>query len=90
MVNSVLNALGSLSGLRMAEPGEFTKRAFHNNKLDLTEVEGLADLLQAETELQRKQVRNCYSSDILYTFFSTYFFRNNVVLGISSNSRLPE
>lgn len=56
VVNSILNALSSIPGLRMAEPGEFTKRAFHNNKLDLTEVEGLADLLQAETELQRKQV----------------------------------
>lgn len=37
-------------------PGEFTRRAFYNGKLDLTEVEGLADLLQAETEVQRKQV----------------------------------
>lgn len=40
----------------MAEPGEFTKRAFFNRKLDLVEVEGLGDLLQAETEFQRKQV----------------------------------
>ncbi|XP_044256219.1 tRNA modification GTPase GTPBP3, mitochondrial [Tribolium madens] len=55
VVNSVLNALGSLPDLRLAEPGEFTRRAFHNGKLDLTEVEGLADLLQAETEIQRKQ-----------------------------------
>lgn len=40
----------------MAEPGEFTKRAFMNGKLNLTEVEGLADLIHAETEAQRKQV----------------------------------
>ncbi|XP_019701127.1 tRNA modification GTPase GTPBP3, mitochondrial isoform X2 [Harpegnathos saltator] len=38
-----------------AQPGEFTRRAFYNNKLDLTEVEGLADLIEAETECQRKQ-----------------------------------
>ena len=44
-----------MSGLRPAEPGEFTRRAFENGKLDLTEVEGLADLLAAETEAQRHQ-----------------------------------
>lgn len=47
----------ALSRLRVhpAQPGEFTRRAFYNNKLDLTEVEGLADLIEAETEYQRKQ-----------------------------------
>src|SRR5262249_26325462 len=42
-------------GLRLAEPGAFTRRAFDNGKLDLTEVEGLADLIAAETEAQRRQ-----------------------------------
>ena len=41
--------------LRLAEPGEFIRRAFNNGKLDLTEVEGLADLIAAETEIQRRQ-----------------------------------
>jgi tRNA modification GTPase len=50
----VIEALSRL-GLRMAEPGEFTKRAFENGKLDLTEVEGLADLINADTAVQRKQ-----------------------------------
>ncbi|XP_015522860.2 tRNA modification GTPase GTPBP3, mitochondrial isoform X1 [Neodiprion lecontei] len=47
----------ALSKLKFAHalPGEFTRRAFYNNKLDLTEIEGLADLIHAETELQRKQ-----------------------------------
>lgn len=47
----------ALSNLQVypALPGEFTRRAFYNNKLDLTEVEGLADLIEAETECQRKQ-----------------------------------
>ncbi|CAG9759581.1 unnamed protein product [Ceutorhynchus assimilis] len=55
VVNQVLDALGNLHNLKVAEPGEFTRRAFLNGKLDLTEVEGLADLLKAETEAQRKQ-----------------------------------
>lgn len=56
VVNAVFDALSHIPDLRLAEPGEFTRRAFFNGKLDLTEVEGLADLLQAETELQRQQV----------------------------------
>ncbi|MGO9171027.1 MAG: tRNA uridine-5-carboxymethylaminomethyl(34) synthesis GTPase MnmE [Rhodomicrobium sp.] len=54
VIAGVLDALRRL-GLRMAEPGEFTKRAFENGKLDLTEVEGLADLINAETAAQRQQ-----------------------------------
>ncbi|XP_038628877.1 tRNA modification GTPase GTPBP3, mitochondrial [Tachyglossus aculeatus] len=55
VVSGVLRALGSLPGLRPAEAGEFTKRAFQNGKLGLTEVEGLGDLIHAETEAQRRQ-----------------------------------
>jgi tRNA modification GTPase len=55
VVASVLSALGAMAGLRAALPGEFTRRAFENGKLDLTEVEGLADLIDAETEGQRRQ-----------------------------------
>jgi tRNA modification GTPase len=54
-VAATLAALGQLKGLRPAEPGEFTRRAFENGKLDLTKVEGLADLVTAETEAQRRQ-----------------------------------
>ncbi len=54
VVAGVLAALGRLDGLRLAEPGEFTRRAFENGKLDLTEAEGLADLIDAETEAQRR------------------------------------
>ena len=52
---AVFAALGRIEGLRMAEPGEFTRRAFENGHLDLTAVEGLADLIYAETEAQRRQ-----------------------------------
>jgi tRNA modification GTPase len=55
VVKSVLAALAGLSGLRMAEPGEFTRRAFDHGKIDLSEAEGLADLIDAETESQRRQ-----------------------------------
>jgi tRNA modification GTPase len=54
VVDSVLSALAGIEGLREAQPGEFTRRAFENGRIDLTEAEGLADLIEAETEAQRK------------------------------------
>ncbi|MBX9885722.1 MAG: tRNA uridine-5-carboxymethylaminomethyl(34) synthesis GTPase MnmE, partial [Novosphingobium sp.] len=54
VVRAVEAALAALPGLRRAEPGEFTRRAFANGRIDLAEAEGLADLLSAETELQRR------------------------------------
>jgi tRNA modification GTPase len=53
VIAAVEGALAALPGLRRAEPGEFTRRAFANGRIDLAEAEGLADLLSAETELQR-------------------------------------
>ncbi len=55
VVVGLLGALEGVPGCRHAEPGDFTKRAFFNGKLGLTEVEGLGDLIHAETEAQRKQ-----------------------------------
>ncbi|MGO8917093.1 MAG: tRNA uridine-5-carboxymethylaminomethyl(34) synthesis GTPase MnmE [Stellaceae bacterium] len=52
---ALLDALALLPGLRLAEPGEFTRRAFEHGKLDLTAAEGLADLIAAETAAQRRQ-----------------------------------
>ena len=54
VVDAILSALGAVDGLRPAEPGEFTRRAFENGRIDLTQAEGLADLLEAETQSQRK------------------------------------
>ncbi len=54
VVDALLAALGGLPGMRLAQPGEFTRRAFTNGQIDLTEAEGLADLLEAETESQRR------------------------------------
>jgi len=55
VVAATLKALGRIDGLRLAEGGEFTRRGFENGKLDLTAVEGLGDLIAAETEAQRRQ-----------------------------------
>lgn len=54
IISSVLSALSHLEFCRPAEPGEFTRRAFQSGRLDLTQVEGLKDLLDAETEAQRR------------------------------------
>lgn len=54
VVNALLSTLSGMPGLRQAEPGEFTRRAFENGRIDLTEAEGLADLLEAETDSQRR------------------------------------
>lgn len=54
VVEGVLGALEGLDAVRPASPGEFTRRAFQNGRIDLTEAEGLADLLEAETESQRR------------------------------------
>ena len=55
VIAGVLDALGTLPGLRPADPGEFTKRAFLNGKIDLTGAEGLGDLVEADTAAQRRQ-----------------------------------
>jgi tRNA modification GTPase len=55
IVAAVLAVLGRLERFRLAQPGEFTRRAFEHGRLDLTAVEGLADLIGAETEAQRRQ-----------------------------------
>ncbi len=54
VVAAVLQVLGTLPGLRLAEPGEFTRRGFDNDRFDLSQSEGLADLIGAETEAQRR------------------------------------
>lgn len=54
VADAMFDALASLDGLRLAKPGEFTRRALENGRIDLTEAEGLADLIEAETESQRR------------------------------------
>jgi tRNA modification GTPase len=55
VVSSLMEELGRMPGFRVAEPGEFTRRAVENGRLDLTQAEAIADLVDAETEAQRRQ-----------------------------------
>ncbi len=55
VVSAALAAIGKLGFCRLAEPGEFTRRAFEHGKLDLTRAEAIADLVAAETDQQRRQ-----------------------------------
>ncbi len=64
VVQSVMRVLSGIPGLRLAEPGEFTRRALENGRLDLAQVEGLADLIDAETEAQRRQALRVLSGAI--------------------------
>ena len=64
VVQSVMRVLSGMPGLRLAEPGEFTRRALENGRLDLAQVEGLADLIDAETEAQRRQALRVLSGAI--------------------------
>jgi len=64
VVRAVLALLSGFDGTRLSEPGEFTRRAMENGKLDLTQVEGLGDLIEAETEAQRKQALRVLSGHL--------------------------
>jgi tRNA modification GTPase len=55
VIKKILEIFSKKDNIRLAKPGEFTRRAFENNKLDLTQVEAIADIVNAETEMQRKQ-----------------------------------
>lgn len=63
-VDALLRSLSGFDGFRAAEPGEFTRRALANGRMDLAQVEGLADLLESETEAQRKQALRVLSGAI--------------------------
>ena len=64
IMKRVLEVLGQFEGVRLAEAGEFTRRALENSRLDLVQVEGLADLIEAETEAQRKQALRVLSGEL--------------------------
>lgn len=64
VVKKLLRRLAQIEGLRLAEPGEFTRQAFENGQLDLTQVEGLRDLIDAETEAQRLQAQQIMDGSV--------------------------
>ncbi|MEO1107340.1 MAG: tRNA uridine-5-carboxymethylaminomethyl(34) synthesis GTPase MnmE [Pseudomonadota bacterium] len=63
-VDAVIRCLSDVDGVRLADPGEFTRRALENGKMDLTQVEGLADLIDAETEAQRQQAQTILAGEL--------------------------
>jgi tRNA modification GTPase len=64
VIAALLQALGEVSGLRPAEPGEFTRRAVENGRLDLTQAEAIADLVNAETQAQHRQALNQFGGQL--------------------------
>ncbi|KAF0676319.1 tRNA modification GTPase MnmE [Profundibacterium mesophilum KAUST100406-0324] len=64
VIRDVLDILSTIPGFRLAEPGEFTRRALENGNLDLSQVEGLADLIDAETRDQRQQALRVFSGEL--------------------------
>jgi len=64
VIAGLSETLASIAGVRLAEPGEFTRRAFDHGKLDLTAAEGLADLVNAETSAQRRQAQRQLNGDL--------------------------
>lgn len=90
VIDGVLTALSQVDGLRMAEPGEFTRRAFENGKLDLTAAEAVADLIAAETEAQRLQALDQLGGglDRLYAGFSDRLAR--IVAHVEADIEFPD
>lgn len=68
VIRGIIEALAKLPNFRMAEAGEFSRRAFYNNKMDLTEADGLADLIDAETAMQRKVALQQMGGTLLNTY----------------------
>jgi tRNA modification GTPase len=76
-LNLLLDSLSKISGLRLAEPGEFSKQRFMNGKMDLTQAEGLIDLIDAETEAQHAQALKQLAGELgsLYENWRIYLLR---------------
>ena len=81
VIHSIIDALSQLPDFRLAEPGEFSRRAFYNGKLDLTAADGLADLIDAETALQQKVALQQMSG----TLFNLYDEWRNTLVSVLSH-----
>lgn len=76
VLKSIISSLSQIENFRLAEPGEFSKRAFYNGKMDLTEADGLADLIDAETSLQQKVALRQMGGELLNLYNN---WRNDLV-----------
>ena len=70
VINAMHSSISKIKNCRLAEPGEFTKRAFQNGKINLLKAESIADLVSSETEIQRKQALQIMSGQSSYKFNS--------------------
>jgi tRNA modification GTPase len=70
VISALLTELGVLPGLRLAEPGEFTRRAVENGRLDIAQAEAIADLIEAETEAQHRQAVQQYQGGLSHLYES--------------------
>lgn len=89
VVNKIMEIL-LLEGCRLAEPGEFTKRAFLNGRIDLTESEGVMDLINSETELTRKMAINELSGNVSRLIEDTREDIISLISNIEVNIDYPE
>lgn len=87
--NKVLEIL-LFNGCRLAEPGEFTKRAFLNGRIDLTEAEGVMDLINSETDLSRKMALNQVSGKVSFKIRSLREKLSSIISNIEVNIDYPE
>ena len=84
VINKFIDVFKKNKRTRLAEPGEFTRRSFENNKLDLTQVEAIADLVNAETEYQRKQAYSQLEGNLTIKTKEIYNELKNVLANIEA------
>ena len=87
VINSILETLSKINGCRIAEPGEFTKIALENGKIDLLKAESIGDLIAAETEIQRRQALNIMSGKTSEVYNS---MREKLLKALEANKLLNE
>lgn len=90
VISSILDNLSKIDDFRLAEAGEFSRRAFYNNKMDLTEAEGLADLIDAETFEQQKYALRQMNGDLKNLYESWRTDLVNVLAHIEAYIDFPE
>ena len=95
VIKKIMGVLIKNKNVRLATPGEFTRRAFENNKLDLTQVEAIADIVNAETEIQRKQAISHLSGNFFKSSKNIYESLKKILANIEavidfSEEDLPE
>jgi len=90
VVDGLLACLGAQDGHRMAEPGEFTRRAFENGKLDLTEAEAVADLIDAQTQAQKNQALAQLSGQLSQLYHDWSERLKNMLAYIEADIEFPD